>query len=211
MGTTSRTYGWLLAGSILIALPAGLGAISADQGAANGVVPGTQPASTQPVKSKEEQKAENASRVLEFFRINQPYLYEPLKVLQKTDPSGFDHQVAMAINNVKRLEDLRKKNKPLFEMKMQDLELSYETIELGKQIRGTDINAADKDSLTKQLTDKLNQQFDLGQKIRQAQIDDLRRQLADCEKKLQDRANEKDDRIKKRLDDLLQTTPSNNW
>src|ERR1700743_2953468 len=109
MVSKMRMYGWLFAAGVLAALAT----VRADESPAGAITapPSTQPASTQPAKSKEEQKDENAARGLEFIRINQPYAYDQARTLQKSDPATFDRQVAKAINNVKHLEDLQKRNK----------------------------------------------------------------------------------------------------
>ena len=207
-----RTFGnkplFLIAG-ILAGLAAGIATLRADQGPAGAIRASstTEPASTQPAKSKEQVKEENTHRVLEFLRINQPYAYDQALSLQKSDSARFDWMVSHANSTVRSLENLQKRNKPLFDMKLKDYEITFQTYALRDQIKRTDITPAEKESLIAQLSDKLNQQFENGQKIRAAEIEDLQKELADCQQKLQERAAGKDDWIKKQIDDLIGNVP----
>ncbi|HUO08864.1 MAG TPA: hypothetical protein VM008_11225 [Phycisphaerae bacterium] len=201
---------WLpTAAAFLIALTSiGVVALQADQGPAGAITASsaTQP-SPQPAKTKEQKFAEDSARVLEFFRLNQPYVYDQALSLQKSDPARFEWTVTHAIGTVKQLESLQKRNKPLFDLKLKDFELTYSCAGLRDQIKRPDISSADRDSLIKQLTDKLNEQFENGQKIRAAQIEDLKKELAECEQNLQNRAAQKDEWIKKQLDELIGGLP----
>jgi hypothetical protein len=209
MKWTPRNKAVLLAVGILAGLPIGIAQVHADSGPAGAIRASstTQPASTQPVKSKEQVKEENTRRVLEFLRVNQPYAYDQALSLQKSDPARFDWMVNHAIGTVRSLESLQKRDKPLFDMKLKDYEITFQTYALRDQIKKPDISPTEKESLIKQLTEKLNEQFDNGQKIRAAEIEDLQKQLQECQQKLQDRAASKDDWIKKQMDDLIGNVP----
>ena len=210
-----RTFGnktLLLIAGIVVGLPIGIASLRADQGPAGAIRASTttEPASTQPAKTaktKEQAKEENTHRVLEFLRVNQPYAYDQALSLEKSDPARFDWMVSHAIGTVRSLENLQKRNKPLFDMKLKDYEITFQTYALRDQIKRTDITPAEKDSLIKQLGDKLNEQFENGQKIRGAEIEDLQKELIECQQKLQERAAGKDDWIKKQIDDLIGNIP----
>ncbi len=200
---------FLLIVGILAGLSIEIATLRADQGPAGAIRASTttEPASTQPVKSKEQVKEENTHRVLEFLRVNQPYAYDQALSLQKSDSARFDWMVSHANSTVRSLENLQKRNKPLFDMKLKDYEITFQTYALRDQVKRTDITPAEKESLIKQLGDKLNEQFENGQKIRAAEIEDLQKELADCQQKLQERAAGKDDWIKKQIDDLIGNVP----
>src|ERR1700744_4254392 len=154
-----RTFGkkaLLLIAGILVGLPMGIAGLRADQGPAGAIRASstTEPASTQPAKSKEQVKEENTHRVLEFLRINQPYAYDQALSLQKSDSARFDWMVSHANSTVRSLENLQKRNKPLFDMKLKDYEITFQTYALRDQIKRTDITPAEKESLIKQLGDK---------------------------------------------------------
>ncbi|MGN6368583.1 MAG: hypothetical protein ACTHN5_10010 [Phycisphaerae bacterium] len=199
----------LLAAGILVGLPLGVAQLHADQGPAGAIraSSSTEPASTQPGKTREQVKEENTRRVVEFLKVNQPYAYDQAISLQKSDPARFDWMVSHAIGTVRSLENLQKRNKPLFDMKLKDYEITFQLYALRDQLKKPDITPAQKESLIKQLNDKLNQQFENGQKIRAIEIESLQKELAGCQQKLVDRAATKDEWIKKQMDDLIGNIP----
>jgi hypothetical protein len=210
VGMTGK-QGLLLAVAVAVGMSVGSMQAQADLGLGGTIATAatTQPAATatQPAKTKEQQKDENTHRVMEFFRLNAPYAYDQAVFLQKSDPARFDLLMSHSIGWVKGLESVQKKNKPLFDLKMKDVELSYDEAGLRDRIKRPDVSPEDKESLIKQLTDKLNEHFEVGQNIRAAEIEDLKKELAECEQKLQDRAGAKDDWIKKQLDTLISGVP----
>jgi hypothetical protein len=172
-------------------------------------LPGT--SSSQPAKTREQKKAEDTARVMDFFRVTQPDMYEQAKAIRDNDPAKFDKMIHSALNTVNKMEDLRKRNLPLFELRMKDFELAYKTLKLSNECKRTDLSPTDHDALMKQLTDLVSTQFDLRQKIRQLEIDDVQKQLASLGQQLEDRKADKDNIIKKRVEDLIETVPRLEW
>jgi hypothetical protein len=168
-------------------------------------------AASQPAKTREQKKAEDTARVMDFFRVAQPDMYEQAKSIRDNDPASFDKMIHSSLNMVNKLEDLRKRNPPLFELRMKDFELAYKTLKVAKDCKRPDLAPADKESLMKQLTDLVSTQFDLRQKIRQLEIDDVQKQLATLGQQLEDRKADKDTIIKKRVDDLIESVPRLEW
>jgi hypothetical protein len=172
-------------------------------------VPPPIPAS-QPVWTKEK-KDEETARVMDFFQAAQPDAYDQAKILRDSDPQKFDEMVRKMAGMVSRFEDMKKKHPALFEMNMKYFAMEYKSVELGKQIKSTETTGPEHDRLMQQLTQLVADQFDIKQKMRQSQIDDLQRQLTDLEKQSQDRAADRDDMIKKRVDSLIETVPEWDW
>jgi hypothetical protein len=168
-------------------------------------------AASQPVKTREQKKAEDTARVMDFFRVTQPDMYEQAKNLRDNDPASFDRMIHNALNTVNRMEDLRKRNPALFELRMRDFELAYQSLKLAKDCKRPDLAPADREPLMKQLTDLVSAQFDLRQQIRQMEIDDLQKQLASLSQQLADRKADKEALIKKRVDDLIESVPRLEW
>ncbi len=173
-------------------------------------VAASSPATSQPVWTKEK-KEEETARVMEFFRTAQPDAYDQAKILHDSDPAKFDEMVRRMAVMVSRFEDLKKKHPALFEMNMKYFAMEYKSVELGKQIKSTEATGPEHDRLMQQLTQLVADQFDIKQKMRQSQIDDLQRQLTDLEKQSQARAADRDDMIKKRVDSLIDTVPEWDW
>jgi hypothetical protein len=199
----------LAIGLAALILPTSVLLIAQDKPADSQPAPTT--AASQPAKTREQKKAEDTARVMDFFRVTQPDMYEQAKSIRDNDPASFDKMIHNALNTVNRMEELRKRNPPLFELRMKDFELAYKTLKVAKDCKRPDLAPADKDALMKQLTDLVSTQFDLRQKIRQLEIDDVQKQLATLGQQLEDRKADKDNIIKKRVDDLIETVPRLEW
>ncbi len=169
----STTPARLFAGLALVLLPGSLTLLAEDKPKAPAT--STQPATTQarkldPAKKKEEEIA----RVMEFFRVTQPDVYEQAKVLQGTDPERFEKLVRPTIYTVNKLEEMKKRSPKLFELTMKDLELNYRSLRLSRQLKRADLPPADRDKLTTELTTIVSSQFDIRQQIRQEEIENLK-------------------------------------
>jgi hypothetical protein len=205
----------IIAGLALILLPAAI-ALSADEkphpatppaSAQPGQVATTRAAKPDPAKKKEEEIA----RVMEFFRVTQPDVYEQARTLRETDPAKFEKLVRPAIWTVNKLEDMKKRKPKLFELTMKDLELNYRSMRISRQLKNADLPAADRDKLTTELTGIVSNQFDLRQQIRQEEIENLKTQLKELGDRLQNNEKVKDTLIKKRVDDLIEKPPRLDW
>ena len=208
-GLSPRT---LVIGLAALILPTSVLLIAQDKPAESSPAPHSRQCSAaNRAKTREQKKAEDTARVMDFFRVTQPDMYEQAKAIRDNDPASFDKMIHNALNTVNRMEELRKRNPPLFELRMKDFELAYKTLKVAKDCKRPDLAPADKESLMKQLTDLVSTQFDLRQKIRQLEIDDVQKQLATLGQQLEDRKADKDNIIKKRVDDLIETVPRLEW
>lgn len=199
----------MLAASIAAVLVPAFLLVAADN-VSSGPASTSQP-STQAATQNKNKKEEDIARVMDFFKATQPDLYQEAQVLKASDPDKFAKLIHGAIGMVNKLEDMRKKSPKLFDLKMKDLELAGKSVAIAKELKRTDLLPAERDQLTHQLSDIVAKQFDITQKYRQQEIDDLKDKLSGLQSQLEDRAKDKDDLIKKRVDDLLQNTPHLDW
>jgi hypothetical protein len=204
----------VLAGLALIVLPGTLTLLAADEKPRPAITPPAQVATTKPAATKPDpakRKEEEIARVMEFFRVTQPDVYEQAKTLRETDHDKFEKLVHSAIWTVNKLEDMRKRNPRLFDLTMKDLELNYRSMRISRQLKNADLPSADRDKLTSELTGIVSSQFDLRQQIRKEEIENLKTQLKDLGDKLQKNEQVKDRLIKKRVDDLVEKPPRLDW
>jgi hypothetical protein len=199
----------LFAGLVLVLLPGSLTLLAEDK-------PKAPPTSTQPAAPSRrpdpaKKKEEEIARVMEFFRVTQPDVYEQAKVLQGSDPARFEKLVRPTIYTVNKLEDMRKRSPKLFELTMKDLELNYRSLRLSRQLKRADLPPADREKLTTELTGIVSSQFDIRQQIRREEIEHLKTQLKELGDKLQSNEKVKDKLIKKRVDDLVEKPPRLEW
>lgn len=198
----------------VLALAAGFGAVLMGQAAGSGPTARANVASTtQPTtdQAAAEHREQDIARVMEFFRITQPDVYDQALTFKETDPARFEKLVRGAVGTVNRLETLRKQDPALFDLKMQDLTLAYKSMRLAKELQKQDLPAADHDRLMTEMTAVVTTEFDVAQQMREHEIAYLKSRLTDLDKQLQDRANDKDALIKQRTQDLLQKAPPLDW
>jgi hypothetical protein len=205
----SRLLARILTGLALLLVPGTL-TLLADEKPKPSPTPPSQPATTQARKPNPDKEQEIA-RVMEFFRVTQPDVYEQAKTLRETDPERFEKLVRPAFHTVRKLEDLRKRSPKLFQLTMQDLELNYRSLRLSRQLKRPDLPAGDREKMTTELTGIVSTQFDIRQQIRQEEIENLKTQLKELGDKLQSNESVKATLIKKRVDDLVEKPPRLDW
>ena len=159
---------------------------------------------------REAKKQDDINRVMQFFKDTQPDLYEKAQTLRETDPANFDNLVRGAVRTVDRLEKLREKNPELFQLNMSDLKLKYESKRLAYQLKEPGLSAADREHATAEANKVVAQHFEVRQKLRQAQIDELKNQLNQLEARLQSDEKVKDTLIQKHIQKLMEN-PGADW
>jgi hypothetical protein len=171
--------------------------------------PASQPAS--PPRTPEQRLEDDINRVMEFFRITQPDVYGQAQTLRVTDPMRFTRLILGALPTVNRLETTRQRSQKLFDLSMQDLKLGYQSLRIATDLRRSSLSEADRKKLREQLASVVASEFDVQQKIRQFEIDDLQQKVKDVDTQVKDRERAKSTIIQKRLDDLIERTPRLEW
>lgn len=156
-------------------------------------------------------KQQEIARVMEFFRVTQPDVYEQARTLRDADPAKFEKLVRGALGTVNRLEDLKKHDPVQFELKMKDLELAYKSLRLAREVQRSDLDPAEHQRIAADLQATVAQEFDVCQQMRQEEITFIKSRLQDLDKQLQDRAKDKDALIKQRVQDLTEKPPRLEW
>ena len=174
--------------------------------------PGGGPEGPEPAaRSAEQKKQDDINRVMDFFRITQPDVYNQAKVLHGTDPARFDRLIMGALPTVNRLETIRRRSEKLFALSMQDLQLGYQSLRIAQRLKRTDLSGADRANLTEQLRAVVAAEFAVQQQIRQWEIDDLQEKVLDLDSQVKDRDMDEEAIIQKRMEDLVERNPRLEW
>jgi hypothetical protein len=169
-------------------------------------------ASTQPAsQTAEEKKQRDIARVMEFFRNTQLDVYEQANALRASDPAKFDKLIADTLPTVDRLDAMRKSKPKLFELSMKDVQLNYLTLRLAHELKRADLTDADRKQITKELNEAVAQEFDVQQKIRQFELDELKGKVRKLDDQLKVRESDKGTIIQKRAQDLIKGTTRSEW
>lgn len=159
--------------------------------------------------------------LLERLRHERPDVHARLMYLRETDPDAFHKELgdlgplpppppdrpASAELIAERIEaremdELRRHDPERFELIKRDEELTRRTIEFAERARRVG-EAEQKDKLTKELKELLDQQFDVRMQIRRLEIKDLARRLDELNAGLERRIKRKPELIERRMNELL--------
>jgi hypothetical protein len=217
--TTLSLVSRLAAGAVLLVLPGAVTLLAEQKTPPRAAAPATttsQPATTASAaelreRAKQARKEEELARVMEFFRVTQPDVYEQAKTLQATDPARFEKLVGSTVGTVNRLEELKKRSPKLFELRMRDLELNYQSLRKSRILKQPDLASSERERISGDLVIIVTAQFETRQRIRQQEIEELKAQLKALEANLEKDGSDKDARIKKRVEDLVERTPRLEW
>lgn len=169
--------------------------------------PATQPAAT-PAPRK---MGELTTWILDTLKKYQPDVYEQAVKLRDSEPAKFDKLMRDSSGYFRTIRDKQKSNPPLFEAYVQDLKKNYDALQIVKQMKSGETPADQKDALKASLSKVVSDQFEIRQKIRQLELDELTAKVEQLRKTLADRQADKDNQVAKRVDDLLKSTPPLNW
>ena len=174
--------------------------------------PGGGPEGPEPAaRTAEQRKQDDINRVMDFFKITQPDVYNQAKVLHGTDPARFDRLIMGALPTVNKLEGIRRRSQELFDLSMQDLQLGYQSLKIAQRLKRTDLSPVDRANLTEQLRAVVAAEFEVQQQIRQWEINDLQEKVQDLDGQVKDREMDAEAIIQKRMEDLVERNPRLEW
>jgi hypothetical protein len=174
----------------------------------------TPPAATtsQPAtRTAEEKKQDDINRVMEFFRVTQPDVYEQARSLRTSDPAKFEKLISGAISTVNHMEGIRRRNPKIFELCMQEMQFNYASLRMAHELKRTDLPDPDRKQITEQLKNIIAAEFDVQQQIKYLEIEDLQKKVSDLDNAVHARQQDKDNVLHKRLEDLTERTPRLEW
>jgi hypothetical protein len=194
-----------------------MGAAGVIWGAAPGKGPASQPTTSpttaaQPAtRTSEQRRQEDIARVMEFFRLTQPDVYEQATALRGSDPAKFDRLILGALPTVNRLEGIKKKSQKLFDLSMQDLQLGYQSLRISQKLKATGMAATERVKVTDQMREIVAAEFAVQQQIRQLEIEDLQQKVKDLDNRVKDREKDQSNILQKRMNDLVDGNPKLEW
>jgi len=164
-----------------------------------------------PARTADQRRQDDIDRVMEFFRLTQPDVYDQALALRGSNPARFDRLIMGALPTVNRLEAIRRKSQQLFDLSMQDLQLGYQSLRIAQRLKRTDLSDADRAKLTAQLQAVVAAEFEVQQQIRQMEINDLQQKVQDLDSQVKGREMDQENIIQKRVRDLVERNPRLEW
>jgi len=146
---------------------------------------------------------EQRDEVVQFIQENFPEKARMLKELRQRDPEEFRRRRQQLAEEVRHLRELRQENPDLFRLQMDEMRLRDETNRLVREARRAEGGKA-RDEAVKRLREALDRSFDLRTRIKQGELEDLRRRLAELEASLKRRGERRAQMVEERQRELLE-------
>jgi hypothetical protein len=148
--------------------------------------------------------ARRRAEVAEFVRGTFPELARQLEQLRREDPVAFQRKRQAIAREALRLLELRDRDGTLFQLAVEELRQREDLERLAAKCR-RERDAARRAELETELRNKVGAAFDLRQRIKEAEVADLDRKLAELRDGLSRRAERRDELIEAKLGELLRS------
>ena len=150
--------------------------------------------------------AEELDEVIAVARELDPELADRLEQARRDDPRDVGRLLGRDGPTLRRLVWLRRIDPGLFDLRIRDLRLTRESLDLAYRLR--DARAADRDAdadrLEEQLEALVERHFEIRQEILQRQLEAMRVRLEQLEEELDERDDDRDDLIEERVEELVE-------
>ncbi len=150
----------------------------------------------------------------QFLRKNLPSEYEELKSnlenLKNRSPEAYNKTIAHASRRTKRLELMGQKNPESFECTVQMIREQTKTRRLGKAYREAETEK-EKEKIRADLKENLDTLFDMKLAEIQSRVEKLEEQMAELKKHAEERKKNKDEIVRRRLDNLTAREKGLQW
>jgi len=153
--------------------------------------------------SRLEAAQEQRDEVVQFIQENFPEKARMLKELRQRDPEEFRRRRQQLAEEVRHLRELRRDNPELFRLQLDEMRLRDETNLLAREARRAE-GGKGREEAVKRLREALERSFELRSRIKQGEVEDLRKRLADLEASLKRRLERRAQMVEERQRQLLE-------
>lgn len=151
------------------------------------------------------------NQILAFLKSTEPDVFHKAEILRQSDPKQFNKLIAEAAPNFARLERLRQRDPKLLHLTLLDLADTHESFRLAGELRQPGLPPSAAELLRARLKQVVTAQFDLRQKIRLHELNELVKKINELKAQLKRRQTQQLQIIKKRVAQLIGKPPSVNW
>ena len=155
--------------------------------------------------------AQQINQIMDFLKTTEPDVYGKAEILRRSDPQQFDKLIAEAAPNFARLERLRRTDPKLLHLTLLDLADTHESFKLAGELRQPGLPPSAAQLLRVRLQQVVTGQFDLRQKIRLHELNQLVKKINELKAQLKHRETQRQVIINRRVAQLIGKPPSVNW
>ncbi|NNM84700.1 MAG: hypothetical protein HKL96_02945 [Phycisphaerales bacterium] len=150
-------------------------------------------------------------KIMSFLQTTEPEVYAKAVVLRRSAPKKFVKLISEAAPNFRRLERLHKQDPQLFSLTISDIKLTHHSFTIAGELRQPNLPTEQAENLRQDLKQVVSQQFDIRQKIRKLELDQLTKRLEALKAQFTLREKERTVIIETRVNDLIGKPPSIHW
>ena len=151
------------------------------------------------------------NQILAFLKSTEPDVFHKAEILRQSDPKQFNKLIAEAAPNFARLERLRQRDPKLLHLTLLDLADTHESFKLAGELRQPGLPPSAAELLRARLKQVVTAQFDLRQKIRLHELNELVKKINELKAQLKRRETQRSQIISQRVAQLIGKPPSVNW
>lgn len=148
---------------------------------------------------------EEVDLALRTMREIDPAHADEFDRMREQDPERVPRELRERFPRIREFLALHRYDRPMFDLRVQDLKLARESRDLSKRIN--DARDADADGRADAMEDELatlvERHFDVRQQIRQRELERLEARIAELREQLDERADDKSDLIEAHVERLL--------
>jgi hypothetical protein len=155
--------------------------------------------------------------LISWLQKNEPSEANELAALKRKDSRAYTRRLSVDMKKYREIIDAEQTNPALAELLKKDLVLKQKRNELLEKLKGT-TDKKQKEKLTAQLKEVLGERFDVVLQKKQFQYEDLKKKLEELQQNvnksqadLENYKNNKEDLIKKHLDELINQAGQFDW
>jgi len=164
-----------------------------------------------------ERLRERETEFLSWLSKNDPNDAKELTALSEKDPPAYVRKLAVEMKKYREIIDAEQINPAVAELLKKDLGLKQKRNGLLEKLKGA-TDKKQKEELTAQLKEVISERFDVILQKKQLQYEDLKKKLEELQKDvnksqadLENDKNNKEELIKKHLDDLINKAGQFDW
>ncbi|MCE9589771.1 MAG: hypothetical protein K8S99_04535 [Planctomycetes bacterium] len=150
---------------------------------------------------------------MDLLREFRPEMAKRIEEYKAKNPDKAQDMMRPMMGRLLEMAHLKRTDPELFKLRVDDFKLERGVDELAGQVRDArragDTKKAD--DLTAQLKTKLSEQFDLRQKLRERELANMEKHLAEMRQRIETRKNSRDELIKSRLDEVTGASTKPEW
>ena len=150
-------------------------------------------------------------QILAFLKSTEPDVFRKAEILRQSDPKQFNKLIAEAAPNFARLERLRQTDPRLLHLTLLDLADTHESFKLAGELRQPGLPPSAAELLRARLKQVVTAQFDLRQKIRLHELNQLVKKINELKAQLKRRKAQQAQIINQRIAQLIGKPPSVSW